>query len=109
MVVYYFTKWDESIPAFNCKDETATLFFFNHVIACFDDPLQLVSQHGSHFEDTIWTELSAMLKFEHQYSSTYYPQGNDQVEAIRKILKTMLQWMVDKHKSNWNHFLFSSL
>ena len=50
-----------------------------------------------------------MLKFEHQYSSRYYLEGNGQVEAINKILKTMLQGMVDKHKSNWNHFLFSSL
>ena len=50
-----------------------------------------------------------MLKFEHQYSSTYYPQGNDQVEAIRKILKTMLQRMVDKHKTNLHDLLFFSL
>ena len=50
-----------------------------------------------------------MLKFEHQYSSSYYPQGNGQVEAVNKIIKTMLQWMVGNHKINWHRMLFSSL
>ena len=50
-----------------------------------------------------------MLKFEHQYSSSYYPQGNGQVEAVNKIIKTMLQRMVGNHKTNWNHMLFLAL
>ena len=109
MAIEYFTKWVEAMPTFNCKDDTATLFFFNHVIACFSVPLQLVSDHGSHFEDAAWTELCAMFKFEHQCSLAYYPKGNSQIEVFNKILKTMLQRMVDKYKCNLNHFLFSTL
>ena len=65
VVVDYFTKWAESIPTFNCTAETAARFFFNHVITRFGVPKQLVSDHGSHFEDSIWRELSTLLKFEH--------------------------------------------
>ena len=50
-----------------------------------------------------------MLKFEHQYSYSYYPQGNGQVEAVNKFIKIMLQRMVGNHKTNWHHMLFSSL
>ena len=70
---------------------------------------KIVSYHGSHFEDAVWIDISSLLKFEHQYSSPYYPQGNGQVEAVNKILKTILQQMVDKHKSNWHHLLFFAL
>ena len=35
--------------------------------------------------------------------------GNDQVEAVNKIIKTMLQRMVGNHKTNWHHMLFSAL
>ena len=90
VVIDYFTKWVEAIPTFNYKADTAARFFFNHVITRFGVPQQIVSYHGHHFEDKIWSELSTMLKFEHQYSSAYYPQGNGQVEAINKIIKTML-------------------
>ena len=109
MVVDYFTKLVEAMPTFNNTAATATLFFFNHVIDRFRVPKQLVSDHGLHFEDEIWRELSSLLGFEHQYSSSYYPQGNGQVEAVNKILKTMLQRTVDKHKTNWHLMLFPAL
>ena len=54
-------------------------------------------------------ELSAKLGFHHENSMPYYPQANGQVNAINKVLKTMLRWMVGDHKSNWNHVLFSAL
>ena len=67
------------------------LFFFNHGVAHFGVPLQLVSNHISHLEDVGWKELSAMLKFEQKNFSTYYPQGNVKVEFVNKILKNVGQ------------------
>ena len=54
-------------------------------------------------------ELSAKLGFHHENSTPYYLQANDQVEAINKFLKPMLQRMVGDHKSNWNHILFFAI
>ena len=51
-------------------------------------------------------ELSAKLGFHHENSMPYYLQANGQVEAINKVLKTMLRWMVGDHKSNWHLVLF---
>jgi transposase InsO family protein len=94
---------------FNNTADTATHFFFNHVISYFGVPLQLVSDHGKHFENEIFVELSSRLGFSHKFASPYYPQSNRQVEAVNKVLKTMLQCMVNKHKTNWHHMLFSVL
>ena len=107
--IYYFTKWAEAMPTFNCKDDKVTCFFFNHVIARFSVPQKIVSYHCFHFEDVVWTKLSTMLKFKHQFSSSYYPQGNGKVEVVNKIIKTMLERMVGNHKTNWHHMLFSAL
>ena len=73
MEVDYFTKWAKAMPTFDSKSEIAARFFFNHFISRFGVPKQLVSDHGTHFEDIVWIELSTMLKFEHHYSSSYYP------------------------------------
>ena len=54
-------------------------------------------------------ELSAKLGFRHENSMPYYPQANGQVEAINKVLKTIMRRMVGDHKYNWNHILFSAL
>ena len=45
-------------------------------------------------------ELSAKLGFHHENSTPYYLQANGRVEAINKVLKTMLRRMVGDHKSN---------
>ena len=109
VAVDYFTKWAEAMPTRLNNGETSTLFIFNHVIARFGVPKELVSDHGSHFQNKMVDELEAKLGFRHAYASSYYPQANGQVEAINKFLKTMLQRTVDKHKSNWHIMLFPAL
>ena len=54
-------------------------------------------------------ELSSKLCFRHENSTPYYPEANGQVDAINKVLKTMLRRMVGDHKSNWHQTLFSTL
>jgi hypothetical protein len=86
----YFTKWVESMPTFNNTSNTTVHFFFNHVIFLFGVPLQLVSDHRKHFKNEIVIELSSRLGFSHKFASPYYPRSNRQVEAVNKVLKTML-------------------
>ena len=83
VVVDYFTKWVEAMPTFKDDGETTTLFFLNQIIARFDVPREIVTDHGSHFQNQIMTELTSNLGLQQEHSSPYYPQENDQVEAIK--------------------------
>jgi hypothetical protein len=109
MGVDYFTNWAKAMPTLNNTANNAAHFFFNHVISRFRVPLQLVSDHGKNFENKLFVKLSSNLGFSHEFTSPYYPQSNGQVEVINKVLKTMLQRTVNKHKTNWHHMLFSTL
>lgn len=55
------------------------------------------------------TELVTLLHFVQEHSFPYYPQENGHVESINHVLKTMVQCMVGKYKSNWHLQLFSAL
>ena len=55
------------------------------------------------------SELTEKLGLRHEKSTPYYPQANDQVEEIKKVLITMLRWMIGIHKMNWHMMLFSTL
>jgi hypothetical protein len=105
----YFTKWVEAMPTFLNDGHTATILFFNHIITCFGVPHAIVTDHGSHFKNYMMSELHAKLGFRHEKSSPYYPQVNGQVEAINKVLKTMIQRMVGANKTSWHLQLFSTL
>jgi hypothetical protein len=51
MVIDYFTKWVEAMPTFTNDGETATLFIFNQIISRFGVPRDIVTDHGSHFQN----------------------------------------------------------
>jgi hypothetical protein len=55
------------------------------------------------------SELTEKLGLLHENSIPYYPQANGQVEAINKVLITMLRRMIGIHKTSWHTMLFSAL
>ena len=73
VIVYYFTKWAEAIPTYKADGETATFSIFNQIIVGFGIPNEIVMDHGSHFQNSMMTELTTMLGFRQQ-SSSFYPQ-----------------------------------
>jgi hypothetical protein len=90
VAVYYFTKWAEVMLTFDNTGKTTTLFIFNHIIAHFGVPQAIVTDHGSHFRNFMMFKITEKLGLRHENSTPYYPQANNQVEAINKVLITML-------------------
>eukprot|EP00253_Pinus_taeda_P027731 PITA_27731 len=109
MGVDYFTKWAEAMPTYKNDSETTTLFLFNQIISRFSIPREIVTDHGSHFQNQLMFELALKLGFRQEHSSPYYPQANGQVEAVNKTLKTILQRTIDKNRSNWHLMLYLAL
>ena len=109
VAVDYFTKWVEAMPTFKDDGETAALFLFNQIIARFGVPREIVTDHGSHFQNQMMSELTSNLGLRQEHSSPYYPQANGQVEAVNKTLKTILQRTINSAKSNWHLMLYSTL
>jgi hypothetical protein len=81
VVVDYFTKWIVAMLAFSNEGETYVLFIFNKIIL-----KDIVTDHGSHFQNKMMTELTSKLGFKKEHSSPYYPQENGQVEDVNKSL-----------------------
>ena len=105
VIVDYFTKWVEAMSTYTNATRTTAQIFFNHVITSFGVPKELVSDHGKHFENEIFWQLSQHLYSSHEFASTYYPQSNNLVEFVNKVLKMILQRMVKNHKTNWHHMV----
>jgi hypothetical protein len=107
--VDYFTKWVEAMPTFKDDGETAALFLFNQIIARFSVLREIVTDHGSHFQNQMMTELTSNLGLRKEHSSPYYPQANVKVEVVNKTLKTILQRTINSTKLNWHLMLYSKL
>jgi hypothetical protein len=109
MVVDYFTKWTEAMPTIKSDGKTTTFFVFNQIIAQFGITSEIVTDHGSHFQNEMMVELASKLGFIHVHSPPFYPQANGQVEAVNKSLKTILQKAFSQSNSNWHIMLYPVL
>jgi hypothetical protein len=98
--VDYFTKWVKAIPTFKDDGEIVALFLFIQIIARFGVQREIVTDHGSHFQNKMMTELTSKLGLWKEHLSPYYPQENGQVEAVNKSINTILQRMISLAKSN---------
>jgi hypothetical protein len=109
MVVDYFTKCVEAMPNVKSNGKTTAFFMFNQIIAWFGIPSDIITDHGSHFQNEMMVELASKLGFKHDHSYPYYPQENGKVEAVNKSLKTILQKIVNWSNSNWHIMLYPTL
>jgi transposase InsO family protein len=73
----YFTNWVEAMHIIESDGNTTTFFIFNQIISQFKIPKEIVTNHGSHFQNEMMSELVSKLGFTHGHSSRYYPQEND--------------------------------
>ena len=105
----YFIKWAEEMPTYLVDGKTMVQFLFNHVFSRFGVPQAIIIDHGSHFHNYMMAEMTSKLGLHQDNSTLYWPQANIQVEAIKKVLVTMLQRTIGMHKSNWHLMLFSTL
>ena len=97
------------MPTFSANGKTATTFVFNHIIARFGVPQAIITNYGSDFQNVMMTELIDQLGLRHNSSTPYYPQANGLVEAINKVLVTMIRGIIGIQKTNWYSMLFSVL
>jgi hypothetical protein len=100
VVVNYFTKWAEAMSTIKSDGKTGGFFIFNQIIAWFGIPSEIVTDHGSHFQNEMMIELASNLGFKHDHSSPYYAQENGQVEVVNKSLNTILQKFASQSNSN---------
>ena len=97
------------MPTVKFDSETAVHFVFNQIITQFRISKELVTNHGSHFQNCIMEELASKLGYKEEHSSSYYPQANGQVEAVNKSLKSILQRTIAQSKNNWHIMLYPAL
>jgi len=67
--------------------------------------LIIVTDQGIHFINDPIKYLTNHFLMKHVNFTTYYPQGNGQVESINKVLETLLTKLVSENIIDWDEHL----
>ncbi|MBW0555259.1 hypothetical protein O181_094974, partial [Austropuccinia psidii MF-1] len=106
VIVDRFSKMAVFIPTMSSITslDLAHLFIKN-IFSKHGLPSSIVSDRGSLFVSSFWTNLCQQLKISRYLSIAYHPETDGQEERVNQILKQYLWRYVNYHKDNWNTWL----
>ena len=82
----YFTKWVEVEPLANIRDVDAKRFVWKNIVTRFGVPQVLISDNDLQFDSKMFRRCCGELGITNRYSTSAYSQGNEQAEAVNKVM-----------------------
>ena len=82
----YFWQWTmslrglEVIPTITCVAKVVLKFLPKHIFSCFGNPMEIMSDEGTHFCNKLFDSLLSKYGVRHLIALAYHPQCNGQVE-----------------------------
>ena len=103
------SKWVETIPT-RINDHREVLRFITQCIfARHDCPRAIISDGGSHFNNSHFWALLKTYGVRHRITRPYHPQANGQVEVSNREVKTILKKIIRLDGKDWAHKLPDAL
>ncbi|MBW0534079.1 hypothetical protein O181_073794 [Austropuccinia psidii MF-1] len=79
--------------------------FINHVFSKHGLPASIISNGGSLFVPSFWTQLSKKLKISRDLSASFHPETDGHTERLNQILEQYLWMYVSYHHNDWHTWL----
>ncbi|KAL5543517.1 hypothetical protein UlMin_007301 [Ulmus minor] len=101
VAIDYYTKWVEAEALAKITEQNVTAFIWKNIVCRFGVPRELVSDHGTQFENEKLQSICDRLGIKKVFSSPAHPKSNGQVEAVNKTIKQTLKKKLEKSKGAW--------
>ena len=106
VVVDHFSKYAVFIPTptkFSAED--AARMFLMNVVKYWGIPKAIISDRDARFTCKFWLELSKFMGTELNFSTSFHPQTDGQIERVNALLELYLQHYVSADQEDRASFL----
>ncbi|MBW0522914.1 hypothetical protein O181_062629 [Austropuccinia psidii MF-1] len=79
--------------------------FINNISSKHGLPSSIVSDNGTIFLSSFWTNRCQKLKISRDLSTAYHPEADGQTERVNQILEQYIQMYVCYNQDDWNNWL----
>ncbi|MBW0539528.1 hypothetical protein O181_079243 [Austropuccinia psidii MF-1] len=79
--------------------------FIKNIFSKHGLPSRIVSERGSLFVSSFWTNLCQQLKISRDLSADYHPETDGQTERVNQMLEQYLCMYLSYHQDDWNTWL----
>ncbi|MBW0557061.1 hypothetical protein O181_096776 [Austropuccinia psidii MF-1] len=106
VVVDRFSKMAIFIPTYGTITALdLAQIFISHVFSKHGLPVSIVSDRGSLFVSSFWTQLCQQLKISRDLLTAFQPKTDGQTERVNQILEQYLWMYVSYHQDDWYTWL----
>jgi hypothetical protein len=110
VVVDRFSKMAHFIPCQKISNATHIAnLFFEEIVRLHGLPRSIVSDRDTKFIGNFWRKLWKKPGTKLEFSSSYHPQMNGQMEVVNRSLGDLLRSFVIEHRSSWDRILPKSI
>ncbi|MBW0591209.1 hypothetical protein O181_130924 [Austropuccinia psidii MF-1] len=103
VVVDRFSKMAIFIPTYSAITALdLAQIFISHVFSKHGLPISIVSDRGSLFASSFWTQLCQHLKISRDLSAAFHPETDGHTERVNQILEHYLWMYVSYHQDDWH-------
>lgn len=100
VAVDYFTKWVEAEPMAMITSAKVVSFMIKNIICRYGIPYKIIIDNETQFESSHFQDFYTQYGITKNFSDVAHPQENGQVEAVNKIIKSVLKKKLWREKGN---------
>lgn len=105
VIVDRFSKLTRAVPLGDTKAETVSAAFLDFWVAAYGPPATVLSDNGPQFRSRFFQGVCSFLGVKNQYSTTYHPQTNGQVERYNRTILGQLRKYIEDHQDRWDELV----
>jgi hypothetical protein len=105
----YFTKWKEATTLRNADSDHLIHFLKENILSRFGVPEKFITDNGSIFVGSKFTNFCGEYGIIMGQSSNYYPQGNGMAKSTNKTLIQIIKKTIEANHKNWHNKLIDAL
>ena len=109
VAVDYVSKSVKAIPTRTNDHREVMRFITRCIFARYDCPRAIISDGGSHFNNSHFRAFLKKYGVHHRITTPYHPQANGQVEVSNREVKIILKKIIRPDGKDWAHKLPDAL
>nr|KYP38879.1 Pro-Pol polyprotein [Cajanus cajan] len=109
VAIDYFTKWVEAIPLKEVEQKDIIDFVEDHIITRFGIPQTITTNQGTIFTGRKVARYAESRGIKLITSTPYYAQTNGQVDAVNKLIISLIKRHISGKPRNWHETLVQIL
>ncbi len=106
VIVDKLTKYAIFVPcSTTINEENTARLFFEHIIAKFGIPAQIITDRDPRWRNTFWKEVCKLMGMKRALTTAHHPQADGQTEVLNQGLEIALRAYIGPERNDWAKYL----